>query len=36
MEQEGMPSFIGTIIGAVILGAIIMAGIVLMAVFSLL
>ena len=36
MEQGGLPSFIGTIIGAVVLGAIIMAGIVLLAVFSLL
>ncbi len=36
MEQGGLPSFIGIIIGAVILGAIIMAGIVLLAVFSIL
>ena len=35
MEQDGIPLFIGIIIGAVILGAIVMAGIVLMAVFSL-
>ena len=35
MEQDGIPSFIGTIIGAVILGAMIIAGIVLLAVFSL-
>lgn len=36
MEQDGLPSFIGIIIGAVILGAIVMAGIVLLAVFSIL
>ena len=36
MEQEGLPLFIGIIIGAVILGAIVMAGMVLVAVFSLL
>ncbi len=36
MEQDGIPLFIGIIIGAVILGAIVMAGIVLLAVFSLL
>lgn len=34
MEQDGIPSFIGTIIGAVILGAIIIAGIVLLAVLT--
>ena len=36
MEQGGLPSFIGIIIGAVILGAIVMAGIVVLAVFSIL
>ena len=36
MEQEGIPSFIGIIIGAVVLGAMVMAGIVLLAMFSLL
>ena len=36
MEQDGIPSFIGIIIDAVILGAMIIAGIVLLAVFSLL
>ena len=36
MEQDGIPLFIGIIIGAVILGAIVMAGIILLAVFSLL
>lgn len=36
MEQGVLPSFRGTIIGAVVLGAIIMAGIVLLAGFSLL
>ena len=34
MEQDGIPSFIGTIIGAVILGAIIIAGIVLLAILT--
>jgi len=36
MGQDGIPSFIGVIIAAVVLGAMVMAGIVLVAVFSLL
>ena len=32
--EDGVPSFIGTIIGAAILGAIIIAGIVLLAVLT--
>ena len=32
--ENGLPSFIGTIIGAAILGAIIIAGIVLLAVMT--
>ena len=36
MEQDGIPSFIGVIIAAVVLGAMVMAGIVMVAVFSLL
>jgi len=36
MEQDGIPSFIGVIIAAVVLGAMVMAGIVIVAVFSLL
>ena len=35
MEQDGIPSFIGVIIAAVVLGAMVMAGIVMVAVFSL-
>jgi hypothetical protein len=34
MEQDGIPSFIGTIIGVVILGAIIIAGFVLLAILT--
>ncbi len=36
MGQDGIPSFIGVIIAAVVLGAMVMAGIVMVAVFSLL
>ena len=36
MEQQGLPTFMGAIIAAVVLGAMVTAGIVLLAVFSLL
>ena len=36
MEQDGIPSFAGMIIAAVIVGVMVVAGIVLLAVFSLL
>lgn len=36
MEQDGVPSFIGMMIGAVVVGVMVVAGIVLLAVFSLL
>jgi hypothetical protein len=36
MEPEGLPAFIGIIIGAAVLGAIVVAGLVLVAVFLLL
>jgi hypothetical protein len=36
MEQDGLPSFVGMMIGAVVVGVMVVAGIVLLAVFSLL
>jgi outer membrane murein-binding lipoprotein Lpp len=36
MEQDGLPSFVGMIIAAVVVGALVVAGIVLLAVFTLL
>jgi hypothetical protein len=36
MEQDGVPSFVGMMIGAVVVGVMVVAGIVLLAVFSLL
>jgi hypothetical protein len=36
MEQDGVPSFVGMLIGAVVVGVMVVAGIVLLAVFSLL
>jgi outer membrane murein-binding lipoprotein Lpp len=36
MEQDGVPSFVGMVIGAVVVGVMVVAGIVLLAVFSLL
>ena len=36
MEQQGLPTFMGAIIAAVVLGAMVTAGIVLLAIFSLL
>ena len=36
MENEGLPTFLGTLIAAVVLGAIITAGLIIVAVFLLL
>ncbi|MBA7586257.1 hypothetical protein ES708_28254 [subsurface metagenome] len=36
MEQDGLPSFVGMIIAAVVAGALVVAGIVLLAVFTIL